>query len=67
MIIVDTALAKRAAAGKPVRFGMIGAGFQAYGTALQTIRSKPGLELSAIAARKPEQALRRQGGGDGRP
>lgn len=58
MIIVDTALAKRAAEGRPVRFGMIGAGFQAYGAALQTIRSKPGLELCAIAARRPEQALR---------
>lgn len=58
MFIVDTALAKRAAAGKPVRFGMVGAGFQGFGTALQTIRSKPGLELSAIAARRPDQALR---------
>ncbi|MDX2233278.1 MAG: SAF domain-containing protein [Hyphomonadaceae bacterium] len=58
MFIVDTALAKRAASGKAVRFGMVGAGFQAFGTALQTIRSKPGLELSAIAARNPDQALR---------
>jgi predicted homoserine dehydrogenase-like protein len=58
VFIVDTALAKRAAEGRPVRFGMVGAGFQAYGTALQTILSKPGLELCAIAARKPEQALR---------
>ena len=58
MLIVDAALERRAAAGNPVRFGMVGAGFQAYGTALQTIRSKRGLELCAIAARKPEQALR---------
>lgn len=58
MLIVDTALKKRAAEGRPVRFGMVGAGFQGSGTALQTIRSKPGLQLSAIAARKPEQALR---------
>jgi len=58
MIVVDTALAKRAAEGRPVRFGMVGAGFQAYGTALQTIRSKPGLQLCAIAARKPDRALR---------
>ncbi len=58
MFIVDKALAKRDAAGKPVRFGMVGAGFQGFGTALQTIRSKPGLQLSAIAARKADQALR---------
>ncbi len=58
MFIVDTALAKRAAEGAPVRFGMVGAGFQAFGTALQTIKSRPGLQLSAIAARKPDQALR---------
>lgn len=58
MIVVDTALARRAAEGRPVRFGMVGAGFQAYGTALQTIRSKPGLQLCAIAARKADQALR---------
>jgi predicted homoserine dehydrogenase-like protein len=58
MLIVDTALAKRAAAGNPVRFGMVGAGFQGFGVALQTILSKPGLQLSAIAARRPEQALR---------
>jgi predicted homoserine dehydrogenase-like protein len=58
MFIVDTALEKRAEAGKPVRFGMVGAGFQGFGTALQTIKSKPGLELSAIAARKADQALR---------
>ena len=58
MFIVDTALARRASAGKPVRFGMVGAGFQGFGAALQTIRSRPGLQLSAIAARRADQALR---------
>jgi len=56
MFIVDTALAKRAAEGKLVRFGMIGAGFQASGVALQTIKSKPGLQLCGIAARRIDQA-----------
>lgn len=56
MFIVDTALAKRAAEGRPVRFGMIGAGFQASGVALQTIKSKPGLQLCGIAARRTDQA-----------
>ena len=58
MFIVDTALAKRAAEGRPVRFGMIGAGFQGFGAALQTIRSRPGLQLCGIAARRVDQALR---------
>jgi hypothetical protein len=35
MIIVDTALAQRAAEGRPVRVGMIGAGFMAWGISNQ--------------------------------
>ncbi len=33
--IVDTALARRAAEGKPVRVGLVGAGFMAKGLVLQ--------------------------------
>ena len=37
MIIVDTAIARHVAAGKPpIRVGMIGAGFMASGVVLQT-------------------------------
>ena len=37
MIIVDTAIARHVAAGKPpIRVGMIGAGFMASGVLLQT-------------------------------
>ncbi len=57
MIIVDTALKKRAAEGKPIKVGMIGAGFMASGIALQIAKSVPGMELCAIAARRPEQAI----------
>ncbi len=57
MFIVDTALAKRAAEGRPIRIAMIGAGFMGLGAALQIVRAMPGLTLSGIAARRPEQAL----------
>ncbi|SFH04274.1 NAD(P)H-dependent oxidoreductase [Pontibacter chinhatensis] len=56
MIIVDTALAKRAAAGKPIRVGMVGAGFMAKGVALQIKHHTPGMELVAIANRTPDNA-----------
>lgn len=58
MIIVDTALQKRAAEGKPIRVGMVGAGFMGSGVALQIATAVPGMELCAIAARKPDQALK---------
>ena len=57
MIIVDTALAKRAAEGKPIRVGMIGAGFQGSGIALQILIAVPGLRLCAIASRRIEPAV----------
>ena len=58
MIIVDTALRKREAAGQPIRVGMIGAGFMGRGVANQIINSVPGMRLSAIYNRHPEGALR---------
>lgn len=57
MIIVDTALKKRAAEGRPVKVGMIGAGFMASGIALQIAKSVPGMKLCGIAARNPDQAI----------
>ena len=56
MIIVDTALANRAADGKPIRVGMIGSGFMGRGVALQIATATPGMELAAIYARNPDQA-----------
>jgi len=58
MIIVDTALAKRQAEGKPVRVGMVGAGFMGRGIALQMAHSVPGMRLVAIANRHLEGARR---------
>lgn len=58
MIIVDTALRKRAAENNPVRVGMIGAGFMARGVANQIINSVPGMVLAAIANRTLANAQR---------
>ncbi|MDN5749183.1 MAG: NAD(P)-dependent oxidoreductase [Pseudonocardia sp.] len=51
MIIVDTALARREAEGRPIRVGMVGAGFMGRGLANQIVNSVPGMLLVAIANR----------------
>jgi len=58
MIIVDSALEKRAQENNPVRVGMIGAGFMGRGIALQILNSVPGMELAAIANRSIDGAAR---------
>lgn len=58
MMIIDSALDRRAAEGRPIRVGMVGAGFMARGIALQMIRTTPGMDLVAIANRTPAHALR---------
>lgn len=56
MIILDNLLKQRAAAGNPIRVGLIGAGFMGRGLANQIINSVPGMRLVAIANRSPERA-----------
>lgn len=51
MIIIDRLLARRAADGRPIRVGMVGAGFMARGIANQIVNSTPGMALVAIANR----------------
>jgi predicted homoserine dehydrogenase-like protein len=58
MIIVDTALRARAAAGKTIRVAMVGAGFMARGIANQIVNSVPGMRLVAIANRTLDRARR---------
>ena len=58
MIIVDSALAQRAAEGRPVRVAMVGAGFMGRGLANQIINSVPGMELVAIVNRNLANAER---------
>lgn len=58
MIIVDTALEKREAEGRPIKVGMIGAGFQGSGIALKILTATPGMRLCAVANRNIEPARR---------
>lgn len=58
MIIVDTALRKRAAEGRPVKVALIGAGSMARGVANQIVNSVPGMKLVAISNRTLETARR---------
>ena len=59
MIILDSALARRAAERKvPIRIGMIGAGFMARGVLHQLLRVHPDtMRIVAIANRTPARAL----------
>ena len=51
MIVVDKALAELERAGKPIRVGLIGAGFAGKGFALQLLGELPGLRLVCICNR----------------
>ena len=57
MIIVDQALRAREQEGRPIRVGMLGAGFMAQGLANQIRNSVPGMDVVAIHGRRPDKAL----------
>jgi predicted homoserine dehydrogenase-like protein len=57
MIIVDRALKAREEQGKPIRVGMVGAGFMGQGLTNQIENSVPGMRMAAIYNRKPERAF----------
>jgi predicted homoserine dehydrogenase-like protein len=57
MIIVDNALREREIQGRPVRVGMLGAGFMAQGLANQVVNSVPGMRMSAVYGRKLDRAM----------
>jgi predicted homoserine dehydrogenase-like protein len=57
MIIVDKALQAREEQGKPIRVGMIGAGFMGQGLTNQITHSVPGMRMAAIYNRRPDRAL----------
>lgn len=57
MIIIDTLLRQRAAQGRPIRVGLIGAGFMGRGLTNQIVNSVPGMKLVAIANRSPQRAV----------
>jgi predicted homoserine dehydrogenase-like protein len=56
MIIIDNALRARESEGRPVRVGMIGAGFMAQGLANQIANSVPDMRMSAVYGRKLDRA-----------
>jgi predicted homoserine dehydrogenase-like protein len=58
MVIVDRALRERALAGEPIRVAMVGAGVTGRSIALQLSAAVPGIRLTAIANRTPENAVR---------
>ena len=58
MILVDTALEKREGEGKPIRVGLIGAGYMGRGIALQFLTPLVGMKLVAIANRTLPDAER---------
>src|SRR6185503_8752915 len=57
MIIVDNALKAREAEGRPIRVGMIGAGFMGQGLTNQITNSVPGMRMAAVYNRKLERAV----------
>lgn len=64
MILVDTALRRRADSGDPIRVALVGAGFMGRGLANQIVNSVPGMELVAIVNRtlsRAEDAFREAG------
>ena len=57
MWIVDTALKERADQNRPIRVGIVGAGFMCQGLTNQIVNSIPGMRVVAISNRRPERAV----------
>lgn len=57
MIIIDNALKAREAQGRPIRVGMIGAGFMGQGLTNQIVDSVAGMHMVAVYNRHAEKAL----------
>ncbi|TFV57585.1 UNVERIFIED_ORG: NAD(P)-dependent oxidoreductase, partial [Bacillus sp. AZ43] len=56
MMVVDTLLRQRAAEGRPIGLGLVGAGFMARGLINQVVNSTPGMRLVVVANRTPAKA-----------
>ena len=57
MIVVDNALRARAEAGRPIRVGLLGAGFMAHGLTNTVVNDVPGMHMVAIYNRRVERAV----------
>ena len=58
MIILDTALEERERQGRPVRVGLVGAGYMGRGIAVRMLAGMRGLRLVAIANAHLHDAIR---------
>ena len=58
MLILDTALRRRAEQNRPIRVGLVGAGFMGRGLVNQIVNSTPGMDVVAIANRTVATAVR---------
>jgi predicted homoserine dehydrogenase-like protein len=58
MIVVDTALAKREAEGRPLRVGLVGAGYMGRGIAMHFLEPLVGMRLVAVSNRTIADAAR---------
>ena len=58
MILVDTALQQRESEGRPIRVGIVGAGFMTQGLVNQIAHSTPGMRVAAVSNRHPERAVK---------
>jgi predicted homoserine dehydrogenase-like protein len=57
MWIVDTALKTRREQNRPIRVGIVGAGFMGQGLTNQIVHSTPGMRVVAISNRRVERAV----------
>lgn len=56
MVILDTALREREAAGRPIRVALVGSGFMGQGLTNQIVNSIPGMRVVAISNRTAQRA-----------
>lgn len=58
MILVDSALARREAEGRPIRVAVVGAGFQGAAIVRQIVTAVPGMQVAGVANRHLDPARR---------
>ncbi|HET6389444.1 NAD(P)H-dependent oxidoreductase [Hyphomicrobium sp.] len=57
MLLIDKALKRREDEGRPIRVGIVGAGFMSQGLTNQIAHSTPGMRVVAVSNRKAKRAL----------
>jgi predicted homoserine dehydrogenase-like protein len=57
VILIDNALRRREAEDRPIRVGLIGAGFMAQGLTNQIVNSVSGMRMAAVYGRRSDRAV----------